>query len=122
MAFRLDRTELRPPVRRADGSVVYEGALTRAGVFTYTQPDGSVRREYRSPAEVGRADSLSTLQLAHVCDDHPEARGQAKGKNVGAVGANVCFDEKVVTGKVVVREVEMVVDAAPEIMISVQSR
>jgi hypothetical protein len=106
MAFRLDRTPLAPPIRRADGSVVYEGALTRSGVFLYANPDGSIRREYRSPAEVGRADSLATLQLAHVVDDHPAERGQAKNRSVGAVGDSVRYDTgtRQVTGKVMVRE------------------
>ena len=103
MAFRLDRATISPPVRRADGSVVYEGPLTRTGVFVYRQPDGSIRREYRPPAEVGHQDSLATLELAHVCDDHPAERGQAKSKSVGAVGA-VRFDGKNVIAKVMVRD------------------
>lgn len=104
MAFRLDRSTLNPPTRRADGSVVYEGALTRSGVFEYRNADGSIRREWRPPAEVGRADSLKSLQLVHVCDDHPAARGQAKDRSVGAVGDNVRFDGRLVTAAVMVRD------------------
>jgi hypothetical protein len=104
MAFRLDRAQLQPPRRRADGSVVYDGKLTRAGVFEYRQPDGSTRREYRPPAEVGHADSLASLKLVHVCDDHPAKRGEAKSKAVGAVGDSVAFDGKFVTAAVMVRD------------------
>lgn len=104
MAFRLDRSTISLPNRRADGSVVYEGPLTRTGVFKYTQPDGSTRLEYRPPGEVGNKDSLATLELAHVCDDHPEARGQAKGRAVGAVAAPRFEDNRLVIGKVMVRE------------------
>lgn len=103
MAFRLDRATIAPPVRRADGSVVYEGPVTRTGVFVYRQPDGSIRREYRPATEVGHKDSLATLELAHVCDDHPATRGQAKDRSVGAV-ASPRFDGRFVLGKVMVRD------------------
>ena len=103
MAFRLDRATIAPPVRRADGSVVYEGPIARTGVLKYRQPDGSIRREYRPPAEVGSKKHLDSLELAHVCDDHPAERGQAKSKSVGAVGA-VRFDGKNVIAKVMVRD------------------
>jgi hypothetical protein len=72
-------------------------------VFAYRQPDGTTRHEYRPPAEVGHADSLATLELAHTCDDHPPKRGEAKGKAVGAVGGPR-FDGRLVIAKVMVRD------------------
>ena len=102
--YRIDRGALKPPVRRADGSVRYDAALTRAGVFTYMNPDGSTRKEYRSVAEVGNAESLASLELVHVTDNHPANRTDAKAVAVGAVGTNVAFDGRLVTASLMVRE------------------
>lgn len=99
---RFDRAELRPPRRRVDGSTVYDAKLSRVGVFPYRQPDGTIRREYRPPEEVGRADSLASLELAPVTDGHPSKPGQAKGLAVGAVGDTVKFDGAYVTASIVV--------------------
>jgi hypothetical protein len=106
---RIDRADLqlglRPPQKRADGSVRYDAVWTRAGVFAYRQKDGTTRREYRSPKEVGRADSLATLELAHVTKLHPPKMGLAKDVAVGAIGTDVKFvDEKYVTASCLVRD------------------
>lgn len=44
---------------------------TRTGVLVYTNPDGSLRREYRPPAEVFHPDSLASLEGAAITIDHP---------------------------------------------------
>ena len=99
---RFDRAELRPPQKRADGSVRYDAVLSRVGVFSYKRADGTTRREYRSPEEVGRADSLASLELTPVTDGHPAKPGMAKKCAVGSVGDNVKFDGRHVTASLVV--------------------
>lgn len=99
--YRVDRTELRPPKKRADGSVRYDAVLSRVGVFEYRQPDGTIRREYRSAEEVGRADSLASLELTPVTDGHPAQAGTAK-KVVGAVGDRVDFDGQHIKASIVI--------------------
>ena len=99
--YRVDRSELRPPKKRADGSVRYDAVLSRVGVFPYRQPDGAVRKEYRSAEEVGRADSLATLELVPTVDGHPAQGGGAK-KVVGAVGDRVDFDGAHVKASIVI--------------------
>lgn len=71
MALRYDIGELRPPRRLPDGRLVADAIITRTGVFEYRLPDGSVRREYRPPSEVFKADSMASFTLAPVTDDHP---------------------------------------------------
>ncbi len=44
---------------------------TRVGVFPYTLPDGSIRRELRPPEEVNKEDSLRTLRGVALTDLHP---------------------------------------------------
>ena len=46
-------------------------ALTRAGVFTYVNPDGTTRREWRPLSEVQRADTLASLKGAPLTVRHP---------------------------------------------------
>jgi hypothetical protein len=71
MAYRIDRGTLRKPQTLPGGRLRVDAYLTRAGVFEYRNPDGSLRKEYRPPAEVARLDSLATLAGAPVTDDHP---------------------------------------------------
>lgn len=99
---RFDRAELRPPQKRADGSVRYDAVLSRVGVFEYRTADGKVRREYRSPEEVGRADSLASLELTPVTDGHPAKPGLAKKCAIGSVGDTVKFDGQYVRASIVV--------------------
>lgn len=58
-------------------------------MFEYRLPDGTTRREYRSPDEVFKQDSLDTFELAPVTDDHPPEMvtpANARKYAVGAVG------------------------------------
>lgn len=79
----------------------YDATLSRVGVFPYRLPDGTVRLEYRPPDEVGRADSLESLELAPVVEGHPGKPGMARKLAAGAVGA-VKFDGAHVTGSIVI--------------------
>jgi len=72
MAFRFDNTGRLGKVKRtAQGGINAPATLTRTGILEYVNPDGSIRREYRSDAEVFAADSLETLHGAPVTDLHP---------------------------------------------------
>lgn len=86
MAYRVDRGELKKPKRRADGSLVAEGFLTRTGVFTYRNRDGSTRREYRPPEEVFKEDSLASFAMVPVTDDHPPEAVTSRNAKQFAVG------------------------------------
>jgi hypothetical protein len=68
---RLDRGELKKPVKLPNGMLRVDAYITRTGVFVYRNPDGTERRELRVPEEVFKADSLSTFGLAPLTDAHP---------------------------------------------------
>lgn len=51
--------------------MIAEARLTRTGVFVYRNADGTERREYRSPAEVFKADSLASFRGVPVTNEHP---------------------------------------------------
>lgn len=105
MAFRYDSVQLRSPVQLPDGRIRVDGILTRSGVFTYRNPDGSERREYRPPDEVFHADSLASFALAPVTDDHPSemvTASNARGLAVGVVGETVRQDGDFVIGSLMI--------------------
>lgn len=68
---RLDRSDLRPARRADSGRMRLDGVFTRAGIFEYMNADGSTRRELRPKSEVMHADSLASLELLPVVEEHP---------------------------------------------------
>ena len=57
--------------RTPSGGARIPAAVTRTGVFKYTNPDGSARYELRPAEEVFKQDSLDTLRDAPVVERHP---------------------------------------------------
>jgi hypothetical protein len=85
--------------------------LTRAGVFSYVGADGRVTRELRPPAEVFKADSLSSLEMVPVTDDHPSARvdsSNVKEFSVGHVGDSVKQDGNKILARVLVTDAKVI--------------
>lgn len=108
---RLDYSTLGSPVRRADGSLVADAILTRTGVFTYRNSDGTERREYRPPTSVFHADSLSSFKLVPITDDHPPEMISAKNARkyqVGTVGETIRQDGDHIAAKIVIHDADTV--------------
>jgi hypothetical protein len=87
--------------------LIASATLTRTGVFVYRNADGSVRREYRPSAEVAKADSLETLKLAPITNQHPPVMvdaANAKQFCVGQVGQDVTLDGINVVSTVVIND------------------
>ena len=59
------------PVRLPNGFLRVDATITRAGIFEYRNPDGTVRRELRPPSEVFDAESLASFESVPVTDEHP---------------------------------------------------
>jgi len=69
-----------------------DGAVTRIGVFTYVNPDGSLRKELRHPDDILRIDSLNTMRMIPITNGHPAdlvSPQNAKQLSVGNVGENI---------------------------------
>jgi len=73
--IRLDSLVLLKPERTPEGFLKVPATVTRAGIFEYRNPDGSMRRELRRPEQVFRADSMASLQGKPFVDGHPYAYG-----------------------------------------------
>lgn len=76
----------------ADGFLHDQPILTRAGVFTYRNPDGSMRREYRPPEEVFRADSLASYRGKPITIRHP-TEGMVSPSNARRVSVGTIISE-----------------------------
>lgn len=75
-----------------NGMMKVPATLTRVGVFKYTSPDGTVRKELRTEQEVFDPESMASFELVPFVNDHPYAEGgavtaeNAKRLTVGTVG------------------------------------
>lgn len=111
MALRYDIGTLQPAKRRADGTVVAEAHLTRTGVFTYINKDGSARREYRPDSEVFKPESLETFKMVPVTDDHPPemiTAANARKYAVGSTGETIRKDDTHVLGTIAVHDANVI--------------
>jgi hypothetical protein len=86
------------PLQKTDeGYLIGRAVATTTGVFPYLQADGSIRMEARFPEHVFHPDSLKSLVMMPMTNDHPpgvavvaENRDQY---SVGNLGENVDSDE-----------------------------
>lgn len=72
--FRYDVGEVRNAHLDQDGFLVADAIVTRTGVFSYKNADGSLRRELRHPDDVLRQDSLATMRMLPVTLLHPKEK------------------------------------------------
>ncbi len=107
VAQRFDRSSFSRPVKSPSGYLRAEAYLTRAGIFTYRDANGNTVRELRKPSEVFRGDSIATLSLAPLCNDHPPVRvdsTNAKTYSVGTVGNDLEKDGDYLRGSVMITD------------------
>lgn len=78
-----------------EGFLTGMSVVTRTGVFSYVNKDGSIRRELRHPEDVFNKDSLQTLKLKPVTNGHPPVlvdKTNSRQYSVGNIGDNVNVD------------------------------
>lgn len=111
MPFRIDRGTLRAPRRTPSGTLRVDGVITRAGVFEYRNPDGSIRRELRLPEDVFDAEALASFEGVPVTDDHPSAMVTPKtirAHQRGVVQEGVRRDGDLMVASLLVTDPELV--------------
>ena len=105
--MRLDFGKFSKVERTPQGGLRIPANLTRTGVFPYRQPDGTVRRELRTPDEVFKEDSLRTLRSAPVTDLHPKEMLRPRNWRelaVGHVGEDVKRDGEFVASDLMIQD------------------
>jgi hypothetical protein len=80
-----------PFEKTPDGFLTGRAIVTSCGVFSYRRADGSVQAELRLPEEVFAKDSLASMRLKPLTNDHPAelvTPETAKALQVGSLGEN----------------------------------
>ncbi|MDR2150119.1 MAG: DUF2213 domain-containing protein [Spirochaetaceae bacterium] len=81
-----------PFIRTTDGFLQGRAIVTSVGVFTYRHEDGSITQELRLPEEVFATDSLNSMKLKPVTNDHPTEKvtpDNTHELSVGSLGSNL---------------------------------
>lgn len=71
MIIRFDSIKMPKVVKTPEGYLRGEVVVSRAGVFKYRNNDGTVRGELRHPDEIFKTDSLETLKMIPITNNHP---------------------------------------------------
>lgn len=72
---RFDRGEVKEDAFHTDEGYIRANAIvTRTGVFNYQNPDGSIRRELRHPSDVWEKESIDSMKMIPVTNNHPEEK------------------------------------------------
>ena len=94
-AIRFDLSSVKTTYKTKEGFLRTDAVVTRTGIFTYHNEDGSVRRELRDHREVFNADSLASMKMIPLANNHPPTTTglldptNAKQYQVGFTGENV---------------------------------
>ena len=93
------------------GFLVCDASVTRAGIFSYRDGNGDEVRELRHPNEVFKQDSLNSLKLIPLTNNHPDVMVNSrniKDFQVGTTGENVKRNGEFVDTTIVVTDADMV--------------
>jgi hypothetical protein len=98
---------------RDDGYLEGQAILTNVGVFPYLLADGTIQRELRPPEEVFDAESIKTLRMVPLTNDHPDVAvttDNIKKYQVGHIGDNILQDQYHLAGRLLITDQEAVND------------
>lgn len=106
--LRTDQGNIRSSEMTKEGFLKFFATVTRTGVFTYQNPDGSLRRELRHPDEVFSRHSLDSMRMIPITNNHPPERlvssENSKRLSVGNVGEAIEPDGKNVDASGVIQD------------------
>lgn len=94
-----------------EGFLKGRSIVTNIGVFPYRMADGKIRNELRLPEEVLNSDSLDSLKMKPMTNDHPMegvTPETAKELQVGSLGEKIKFDALHVSAPIIVTDKETI--------------
>jgi len=84
----LGKTKITP-----EGYIKGEAIVTRTGIFNYQNFDGSIRKELRHPDDIWVLDSIKTMEMIPITNNHPLERlvtaENYKNLSIGYTGETV---------------------------------
>lgn len=111
---RFDRGMVKKAVVTDEGYLQASAIVTRTGVFTYVNPDGTIRNELRHPNDVFKTDSLESIKLKPITYGHPSQRlvdsRNFKELSIGYTGESVNTDGNFIVASMVITDNQAVSD------------
>jgi len=111
--IRFDAGSIDRIIETREGFLKGDSVITRTGVFTYVNQDGTLRKELRHPDDVFSLDSLNSLEMIPITNDHPSVMidsNNVKRLSVGTTGENVRPDGKYLVSSVIITD-QVAIDA-----------
>lgn len=93
--LRFDKSQVGKIVKTDEGYLRGEAIVTRCGVFKYLNQDGTIRREARLPEHAFKKESLDSLKMIPVTNNHPTVlvdATNAKELSIGTTGETINID------------------------------
>jgi len=88
-----------------------EAYFTRTGVFDYYDENGNLLRELRPEDEVFSSESLDSLKLKPIVEDHPDKKitiENIKDFQIGTIGENLTREDTYVKGSMIITDKNMI--------------
>lgn len=106
---RYDRGEILGEAEITDEGYIKANAIvTRTGIFNYRNGDGSLRKELRHPDDVWNKDSIESMKMIPVTNDHPIEKlvnsENSKFLSIGYTGENVLDKDPFVLANFVITD------------------
>lgn len=94
---RIDKARIVGKIKRTDeGYLTGEAIVARTGILEYFE-NGAIVRELVTPEELSREDSITSLRMKPVTNNHPSVKllnaSNVKQFQVGQTGENIKFDD-----------------------------
>jgi hypothetical protein len=109
-ANRYDRAQIKA-TRTDEGYLIDTPVLGRIGIQTYRNADGSIRKEFRPPEEVFKADSLASFAGKPITDEHPSepvTAKNAKKLSIGNIQGEAKQDGDNVIASIIIHDAEAI--------------
>lgn len=107
--MRLDSIKLDETYWTEEGYLIDHPIVTSCGIFEYTNPDGSVRRELRLPENVFDEASLATYEGKPIIITHDAGKvdkNNVEQEQIGTILSKGCQDGNDVRAKIVIHDTD----------------
>jgi uncharacterized protein len=95
-----------------EGYIRGNAVVTRTGVFLYQNPDGTIRRELRHPEDVWNDESIQSMHLLPITNNHPAEKfvtsENYKRLSIGYTGEKISREDPYVMATVVITDKDAV--------------
>jgi len=110
--FKLDYSEESSMrVDEGTGFLHAKAVLTRSGVFDYYDDEGNLMREYRPDDEVFESESMKSLELRPITNDHPDEMvtvDNIKDLQIGSIGERIEKIDTFLASNIIITDKDMV--------------